>query len=84
MKGSKGFTTKSPPVTNELACWRCDWARSGWTTVHSHPGRRAGEMSAGTVITEQIRILVLESASSGVRDFKGWDFVPFLSSNGPF
>ena len=71
MKGSKGYTMRPPPVTNELACWRRDWARSGWTTVHMHPGWRAGGMSAGIVITELARILVLESASSGVRDFKG-------------
>ena len=44
--------TRSLLMTNEREFWRRAWTRAGWTTVHLHPGRRAGGMSAGTVTLE--------------------------------
>ena len=48
--------TRSLLMTNEREFWRRAWTRAGWTTVHLHPGRRAGGMSAGTGTTERTRI----------------------------
>ena len=44
--------TRSRLMTTEREFWRRAWTWAGWTTVHLHPGRRAGGMSAGTVTLE--------------------------------
>ncbi len=46
MKGSKGYTTKSP-MTNELACKRRAWIRAGWMTQMDDSCRRRAWTRAG-------------------------------------
>ena len=72
--GSTTGTADSSSGSVLLIIWRTRrraWTRAGWTTVHLHPGRRAGGMSAGTGQRNGLGFHTPESASSGVRDFKG-------------